>query len=102
MENTPDLSKLVSLIMQNPSLVAEISELAKPKPEDTPTSTDVAEPQETSASEAVITEQVDRPSRKIQRSTLLNAMKPYLSESRRNAIDSMSSILEVIEAMAQK
>jgi hypothetical protein len=39
---------------------------------------------------------------KRRRKELLSAMKPYLSEHRQSAIDSMSSILDIIDVMARK
>ena len=101
MASTPDLSGIVNLIMQNPSLIEQISALANSKTEseaptevtneDVPTVNDT--PTEVSASST---------SMKSHRHELLNAMKPYLSENRRVAIDSMSSILDVIDLMMKK
>ena len=101
MNETPDLSKIVNLIMQNPSLIEQISKLANPKEEtsDTPTPR-ISE--ETAAAPSAVQESVHTRSIKDNRSTLINAMKPYLSEHRQNALDSMSSILEVIEVMVKK
>ena len=102
MSDTPDLSKVVGIIMQNPELIAEISSLVKSSE-----STDEpqkAEDTEASAKEEVRTERTvsQDPLTKIHRRELLNAMKPYLSENRRVAIDSMSSILDVIDVMIKR
>lgn len=100
MQQTPDLSSIVNLIMQNPALIEQISALAKPKSEtDTvatsePEKVEIAEPTSTAEANAV-------PLMRSHRHDLLNAMKPYLSENRRMAIDSMSSILDVIDVMAK-
>ena len=102
MKDTSDLSRIINLIMQNPSLVEQISELAKPKNEETAVT---PEPESTPepSSQAFAHENNDRKeSMKAHRYALLNAMKPYLSEHRRSAIDSMTSILEVIEVIGRK
>ena len=107
MQNTPDLSGIINLIMQNPSLIAEISALAKPKSEAVDEA-EIAEDQEkekevsVSESSAETEAAVSVPLMRTHRHELLNAMKPYLSENRRSAIDSMSSILDVIDVMMKK
>ena len=104
MQNTPDLSGIINLIMQNPSLIAEISALAKPKSEpiaEVDTAEDITE--EPAVKEERTEEKVAAtPLMRTHRHELLNAMKPYLSENRRSAIDSMSSILDVIDVVMKK
>ena len=99
MQSTPDLSKIVSLIMQNPELIEQISSLAKGDNESTP------EPEEETA-EVSVSEKATEPqatrNMRAHRHELLSAMKPYLSESRRTAIDSMASILDIIDVMVKK
>ena len=99
MESTPDLSRIVNLIMQNPELIEQISALANSEPKDTPA------PEE-AAAEVVAEETVSQPTPKrdmrSHRHELLSAMKPYLSEGRRSALDSMSSILDIIDVMSHK
>ena len=108
MQNTPDLSGIINLIMQNPSLIAEISALAKPKsdPSPEPEITESAQQKEEPTvkeepSEEKITVS-SAPLMRTHRHELLSAMKPYLSENRRSAIDSMASILDVIDVMIKK
>ena len=103
MQDTPDLSKIIGLIMQNPSLIEQISALAKSgtasesevsvEPDGEPET--VTEPTVSAISEAPVHSRAKR-------KELLNAMKPYLSEGRRTAIDSMSSILDILEVMKRK
>lgn len=110
MQQTPDLSKIVSLIMQNPSLISEIAALASSN-EDSTASTESAEstlstePKSVAPTErevqAVAEERTHIQSR-TRRKELLSAMKPYLSEQRRGAIDSMSSILDILDVMMKK
>ena len=103
MNDTPDLSSIINLIMQNPALIEQISSLAKAKSE--PES--ILEATDESNKTAVIEEEAQAvessaPLMRSHRHELLSAMKPYLSESRRTAIDSMASILDVIDVMMKK
>ncbi len=94
-----DLSKIVSLIMENPKLIEEIRGLAEEKSEAN------AEPEasETAANEkeeiAVPAYAPPPPSAKAKRRELLSALKPYVSEERCKAIDSMMSISEIWDMM---
>ena len=99
MQSTPDLSKIVNLIMQNPDLIQQISALASAEADATPEAVDEAV--KTQAPEQPIQSTNERNMR-AHRHELLSAMKPYLSESRRTAIDSMASILDIIDVMVKK
>ena len=99
MSGTPDLSGIINLIMQNPALIEQISALAKQKPE---VEADITEEEPTSEQTATITDVRPTPPPKSNRRDLINAMKPYLSENRQIAIDSMSSILDVIDVVMKK
>ena len=105
MSTTPDLSKIVGLIMQNPDLIAQISALASSESEEPEAqkSGETAESkvEEVSAVPRKIPESEEK-SMRAHRHELLSAMKPYLSEQRRTAIDSMSSILDIIDVMMKK
>ncbi len=96
MESTPDLSRIVNLIMQNPELIEQISALANNQPEEASA--------EDEATEVVAEETISSPTPKrdmrSHRHELLSAMRPYLSEGRRSALDSMSSILDIIDVMS--
>ena len=108
MQNTPDLSGIINLIMQNPSLIAEISALAKPKSDSSPEpeiTESAQQKEEPTVKEEPAEEKIavsSAPLMRTHRHELLSAMKPYLSESRRSAIDSMASILDVIDVMIKK
>ena len=101
MQSTPDLAGIVNLIMQNPALIEQIAALAKQK-------TVAPPPEEAEGTEAPPVEEVAvNPSpaataMRTHRHELLSAMKPYLSENRRVAIDSMASILDVIDVVIKK
>ena len=103
MQDTPDLSKIIGLIMQNPSLIEQISALAKSGTSSEPeVSVEPAGESETVTEPTVSTVSEAPGHSKTRRKELLNAMKPYLSEGRRTAIDSMSSILDILEVMKRK
>ena len=90
-----DISKIVGLIMQNPSLIEQIKNLADSSGEPK------TEPLEASAEEVV----EDSPAAhtaetvvtKSRRRELLSALKPYLSEERSHAIDAMMSISDILD-----
>ena len=91
MSDAPDLSKIVNLIMENPSLIAEISALAKK---------DAESEGESVAPESVPSAAPPSPegTRRIHRSRLIGAMKPYLSEERQRAVDTMMTIVDILDA----
>ncbi len=100
MADTPDLSRIINLIMENPSLIKEISSLAKnDNTEEKPV--EMMQEEKEGTEEAVQTSvHTDGRNERINhRNELLYAMKPYLSESRQNAIDSMVSISGIFEMM---
>lgn len=91
-----DLSKIVGLIMENPSLIAEIKALADggaPKPE--------AEEAKAEPTEEVAT-RISAAQPRSRRRELLCALKPYLSEGRCRAVDQMISIGEILDMMRNK
>ena len=80
--------------MENPSLIAEISNLVKKEEPSEPTETTTEVKPEISAPASV-----SIPSAKSNRTQLLGALKPYLSEPRAKAIDSMMTIADIIDMM---
>ena len=99
MQSTPDLSKIVNLIMQNPQLIEQISALANQE-ESSAKAVDTHESEEVFLGEEA--DQTQKRDMRSHRHELLCAMKPYLSEKRRSAIDSMSSILDILDVMMKK
>lgn len=101
-----DIGKIIGLIMENPGLIEQISNLARQK--DYPTEEQTKEsPTETHKSEqASVT--MARPSytstssSRGNRAQLLGALKPYVSEERAKAIDSMMSIADILEMMKSR
>ncbi len=85
-----DLSKIVSLIMENPSLIEQISNLAKQSEDSSPEAEPVAEA-------PVITEPKVNSPKKLHRTQLIGAIKPYLSPERRKAVETMLSIMDILD-----
>ena len=95
MSDTPDLSKIVNLIMENPSLIEEISALAKSSGAvDSGESAPVVDNTESISEPASAA-----PKRSLRRHELINAMKPYLSEKRGKTVDSVIAIADILELM---
>lgn len=102
MSSTPDIGKIIQLIMENPSLIEEISKLAgseeqKEVQEASPTIS-LPEPTraEESKTEPAIAAQMPQ---RAKRAQLLGALKPYVSSERAKAIDSMISVAEILDMM---
>ena len=99
-----DLSKIIGLIMENPSLIEQISNLAKQSSRDQksedphPVNQEVTIPKEDIELKA---EPTYSPviSQKNNRAQLLGALKPYVSNERAKAIDSMISIVNILDMM---
>ena len=97
MSEGADLGRIVSLIMENPKLIEEISNLGRnsPPPE--------GEGEEITSESAEIKTSAQASARDAggerNRSVLLSALKPYVSRDRAAAIDSMISIVEILDKM---
>ena len=87
-----DISKVVGLIMENPQLIEQIANLAKPKENE----------KEPLPSEIIKEETQERRHGQSERAKLLGALKPYVSEDRAKAIDSMISIAEILDMMRSR
>lgn len=95
-----DLSKIVNLIMENPKLIEEIKNLNKDAEKQEVTS------QKEEVAESVINETETPDSyappeniSRVRRRDLLSALKPYVSEERGRAIESMMSIIDILDMM---
>ena len=99
-DNTPDISRIVKLIMDNPALIEQIGAMmksdgdAKKKPE---TEENEIEATRDAVATPALPSQEDRKAKN--RRDLLYALKPYLSEKRNSAIDSMLSVAEVFSML---
>ena len=97
MASSPDISRIISLIMENPQLVEQISNLAKSETNES--KEEAHNPGESTSASVSADPIMDQNIKSNTRSQLLRAMKPYLSESRGRAIDSMLSISGILDAM---
>lgn len=113
----PDLSRIVNLILSNPKLIEEISQLAKNEHADVPSENTVSDGDVSGSGREESTAEVSMPpaesatapitesvtasaAAKLHRETrshLLSALKPYLSENRRKAVDSMLQIADLLD-----
>lgn len=98
-----DISKVIGIIMENPALIEQISSLAK-QHKDAPPPQDQSEEETPPIKEKDI--QVEKASTypspiesRGNRAQLLCALKPYVSEERAKAIDSMISIADILDMM---
>ena len=102
-----DVGKVIGLIMENPQLIEQISNLAKRQTASTDSDqsgearTNVAIPNEASEQTVAATYQPNAGQRG-NRSQLLNALKPYVSSERARAIDSMMSIADILDLMKSR
>ena len=97
-----DLSRIIGLIMENPKLIEEIKNLASKEPQEEQAEITEQENIITEDTVKANTEPVVAPSEntsRIKRRELLCALKPYVSEGRAKAIDSMMSIADILDMM---
>ena len=108
-EATPDISKVISVIMENPKLIEEIQSLVKSSgkrdeevvEEEAVTDKPVIE--ETKSDSVVTTSSTPTASPvfslRQNRAKLLSALKPYVSTERAKALDSFMSIADILDMM---
>ena len=98
-KGTPDISRIISVIMENPELVEQISALAAEKKEEDPPS---APPEEEKADTVSASPQITATPIHSRREQLLSALKPYLSNERQKAIDSMMTFADILDAIKRR
>ena len=98
----PDLSRIVSLIMQNPDLIGQIESLANQNSEQKNDTDDNLSAGESSHEEskemaASLPASVGTPiaSKREKRTHLLSALRPYVSEKRGKTIDTLLGALDL-------
>lgn len=98
----PDLSRIVSLIMQNPDLIRQIEALAKENSESTGEETakdlqdsDFAEEKEEKTQAVSAAVQPNSRDRREKRTHLLSALRPYVSEKRGKTIDTLLGAMDL-------
>ena len=101
-----DLSKIVNLIMENPKLIEQIKNLASQNQEGDIATTEAVPDDAVENSESVNEKSVEasvfsmpKNDNRARRNSLLSALKPYVSEKRSQAIDSMMSIADIIDVV---
>lgn len=105
-KSMPDVGKLVELIMKNPQLIEQISNLANADNDSNgevggnQISEDVIIESEQKSESETASYNIESDAKK--RSRLLYALKPYLSERRAKALDSVMTFGEIFDAMKSK
>lgn len=98
-----DISRVIGLIMENPQIVEQISNLARSSEAPAPKEDIKEEKNEDKQADSRLTQAAFSPAHAPlsggERTQLLSALKPYLSEERARAIDSMISIAGIINMM---
>ena len=105
MSESLDLSRVVSLIMQNPELISKISELASTPSSEQSEAEEEALPlsdEPTALQSEPVALPVREESRHDRRSKLLSAMKPYLSAERSRTIDTMLTVIEMVDSIKRR
>ena len=102
------LSKIIGIIMENPKLVAEIKDMVtkaeadegEAMPEKAAEVKEAAEGSQ--ALSSPVFENTYRESKSSRRNDLLRAMRPYVSEERGRAIESMITIMDILFTIKEK
>ena len=105
-----ELGSVISLIMENPELIAEIKRLAERKnTEDNQEAQEtITEPQEKLLTKTTEETAFDKPEptkrqgSKGKRSELLHALSPYISEGRQKALETFMTIADILDMMREK
>ena len=94
-----DISRVISLIMENPKLIEEIKGLVEKDGGEAAIAEPPKEPQPVRPEVPVSSDQ-SRPKKR--RQDLLAALKPYISDERRKAVESFVTIAEILDMMREK
>ena len=110
MGENQDISKIIGIIMENPDIIEKIKGLAN---KDDKATSNESEPTSAAAksidavnekndvmSAASVT--YDRTQSKKKRRELLYALKPYVKGERAKAIDTMLSVIDIIDVMKER
>ena len=113
MSENNDISKIIGIIMENPDIIERIKSLANNKQETADVPTVISEtkdaPENTipiisEVSSAEVVKQAASPKKdgKGKRSALLLALKPYLSTERSRAVETMLSVMDILDIVKEK
>ncbi len=98
-----DLSRVISVITENPGLIAQISALARNESSTEAVSTDEKilpeEPKQEEVTRTAAVPELPKRGDRGNRQKLLSAFKPYLSGERAKAIDSMLMVADILESL---
>lgn len=107
MADNQDISKIIGIIMENPDIIARIKSLAdsnSSESEDISTEVSVPAAQSEKRDELKQTASATyvKSQSKKRRRELLSALKPYVKSERAKAIDTMLSVIDVIDVMKER
>lgn len=108
MGENQDISKIIGIIMENPDLIARIKSLAnengEPDTKPTPIVEEAAVINTAAESPSTVTDSATytKAQSKRKRRELLSALKPYVKDERAKAIDTMLSVIDVIDVMKER
>ncbi len=91
-----DLSKVINLIMENPTLVEQIRNMVEASEKKENAEEEKSASQKTTPTASV--ENTYSESHTSKRNDLLRAIRPYISEERGKAIETMITIADIISA----
>lgn len=101
-----DLSSVVGMIMQNPELIAKISELASSQKHNSQEEVSAPEAEPDYVKTVKEADATDAPqndlTKRERRAGLISAMRPYLSDDRARTLDTMMTVLEMVDAVRRK
>ena len=102
MDGTQDISKIIGIIMENPDIIEKIKTLADKSDTAAVTKSEPLDVKEEKPSAEVVSTSANAETRgtvKQRRHELLSALKPYVKSERARAIDTMLSVIDVIDVM---
>lgn len=109
MGENQDISKIIGIIMENPDIIEKIKSLAQ---NDSPSTDNLKNDESTVVSANLNSNESSPPTaeavalqktqNKKRRRELLSALKPYVKSDRAKAIDTMLSVIDVIDVMKER
>ena len=97
---TPDISRVIGVLMENPEILEKISALVKG--DDKAPEVPAPPTEEKNAAIPTYTEAVLKGVKHSRRAQLLGALKPYVKSERAQAIDSVIAIADILDMMRGK
>ena len=107
MGENQDISKIIGIIMENPDIIARIKSLADGgggggNSEPSVATATPSEPSALATESEPSQAAVPKAESKKRRRELLYALKPYVKNERAKAIDTMLSVIDVIDVMKER